>query len=255
VNHAEQNKALWDSRADLGMSAGTNDVRAKRLEMRAISAKIEDGMRVLDIGCGNGITAVDLALTKRVDVIGIDHSEKMIAAAKTLAEKSLGCLTSAEFCVGSIDALPKGLGLFDVIYTERMLVNLPDWEEQASAIYSIGKMLRSGGKYLMVECSMDGLSALNDCRESVGLSRITPPEHTTYIDDASVDNLYVPGLRLERTIDFTSSYYFLSRVVNAWQAKQLGQEPSYDAPVNGLADTLPAIGSVGQVRMWVWQAR
>jgi len=254
MNHAEENRAMWDARADLGMSAGTNDVRAKRLEMRAISEEIPFDARVLDVGCGNGITAVHLAGMKHVSVVGIDHSAKMIDAAQELAE-SEGLLGTVEFRVGDALHIPTDIGLFDVAITERTLVNIQDWSLQTSAIYQIRKTLKVGGRYLMVECSSVGLAALNKCRENAGLSRIVPPPHTRYINDDEVADLFMPGMVLERKVDFTSSYYFISRVVNAWQAKQLGQEPSYDAPVNALADLIPSVGDVGQVRMWVWRAR
>ena len=51
----------------------------------------------------------------------------------------------------------------------------------------------------------------------------------------------------------SSTYYFLSRVVNAWLAAKEGKEPDYNSPVNELALHLPAIGDMGQGRTWVWK--
>jgi cyclopropane fatty-acyl-phospholipid synthase-like methyltransferase len=50
--------AFWNSRAGLGQWAGSRDVIAKQLEVEAIATYVRDGMRVLEVGCGNGITAI-----------------------------------------------------------------------------------------------------------------------------------------------------------------------------------------------------
>ena len=45
-------KNFWDSRAGLGLWAGTNDVVAKEIEMLALEKYIKPGQKVLEIGCG-----------------------------------------------------------------------------------------------------------------------------------------------------------------------------------------------------------
>ena len=60
-------------------------------------------------------------------------------------------------------------------------------------------------------------------------------------------------MKLEKVHDYSSTYYFISRVVNAWQAAREGCEPDYEAPINELAMLLPPIGNVGQGRLWIWR--
>jgi hypothetical protein len=105
----------------------------------------------------------------------------------------------------------------------------------------------------MCENSQDGLDQMNAVRESVGLSRITPPWHNRYLRDAEIEQTKIPGLTLERIDYFSSTYYFLSRIVNAWQAAQNGREPDYDDPMNQLALKLPRLGKFGQGRIWLWR--
>jgi ubiquinone/menaquinone biosynthesis C-methylase UbiE len=255
VNDPQDRKEFWNSRAYLGLQAGTQDVTAKKLEIEAISAHVNDGMKVLDIGCGNGITAIELARRFDVTVTGIDNAEKMIAAAQELAAKeTLKGKTS--FRVGDVTQLPTDLGTFDVIYTERVLINLSDGQAQEKAIADITRLLAHDGHYLMCENSKQGLKKINKLRTLMGLQAIQSPWHNCYIDDDAMEKLSLHNCKLERVEDFSSTYYFLSRVVNAHLAALRGEEPKYDDPVNALALKLPPlIEGLGQTKLWIWHAR
>src|SRR5262245_25005758 len=78
--------AFWNSRAGLGQWAGTRDVIAKQIEMKVLTALVCDGMRLLEVGCGNGITALEIARRHQVEITAIDFAEEMISAAKGLAK-------------------------------------------------------------------------------------------------------------------------------------------------------------------------
>ena len=123
----------------------------------------------------------------------------------------------------------------------------------SNGIEHIAGLLIEGGKFLMCENSQDGLNSINELRVNIGLSKIEPPWHNRYLNDAEVEELSVPGLVLEDVEYFSSTYYFLSRVVNAWLAIKKAKEPCYDHPVNHLALELPPIGKLGQTRLWIWR--
>ena len=84
-NFRDDVRAFWNRRAGLGAWAGTRDVIAKQLEIIAISSHVKDGMRILEVGCGNGITAIEIARRFAVSVLGIDYAEEMVRAASELA--------------------------------------------------------------------------------------------------------------------------------------------------------------------------
>jgi ubiquinone/menaquinone biosynthesis C-methylase UbiE len=246
--------SFWNSRAGLGTWAGTNDIIAKQIEMKAIMSYVKDGMNILDIGCGNGITAIEIARKYHVTVLGMDYAHEMIANAKELA-KGQDLMGSVKFEVGDVMALsnfaePDFTHKYDIIYTERTIVNLPDWKAQKQAIIDIVGLLKEGGKFVMCENSQDGLDAINVLRLSVGLPSIIHPWHNRYLYDAEIKK--IKEVQLLDINYYSSTYYFLSRVVNAWQSAQEGKEPEYEAPINKLALQLPAINKMGQGRIWVW---
>jgi ubiquinone/menaquinone biosynthesis C-methylase UbiE len=213
-------------------------------------------MKVLDAGCGNGVAAIELARRFEVDITAIDYAAEMVGAASQTAamEPLVGTIQFREGDVTHLSDLARDLPRdFDLIYTERVIINLPDWETQKKAIAELTGLLRVGGVYAMLENSQDGLDKINALREQVGLQPVVAPWHNRYLKDSELQALSIPGVTLERVIFHSSTYYFLSRVVNAWLAAREGKEPDYDSPVNELALQLPAIGDLGQGRVWVWK--
>lgn len=244
---------FWNERAVLGAAAGSNDVIAKQIEIEALSRYAKDGSKVLDFGCGNGITALELAKRYRIEIRGIDYAKEMIDSANELARQS-SLLGAASFSVGDVETLRSISERFDLVYTERVLINLRDWEEQREAIEILVGLLRPGGLYAMCENSEDGLQMINALRANVGLPPISAPWHNRYLRDSEVETLSIPGVRLEDVNCYSSTYYFLSRVINASLAAKSGEPPAYDAPVNQLALALPPLGGrLGQGRIWVWR--
>jgi ubiquinone/menaquinone biosynthesis C-methylase UbiE len=249
---------FWDERASLEEQAGTRDLIAKQLEVEAIAKYVKDGMRVLDVGCGNGVTALELARRYDIDLVAVDSSKEMLSAAM---DRCVGRVVkgSVKFRPADVLDLPDDLGMFDLIYTERVLINLPEQEQRNKAMVQICNRLRSGGIYVMCENSQDGLDGINRRRAQLDLPEIVPPWHNHYLStDIDIDGFEkaVRGLAVHLWADdndYSSTYYFLSRVVNAALAAEEGREPDYDSPINRLALKLPAMGDLGQGRIWLWR--
>ena len=247
----ESVREYWNSRASLGQSAGTQDLILKELELKTIAQFVRPGMKILDAGCGNGITAIELARQFQVDVTGVDYAVEMVKAAERAAA-GVSLLGTIQFREGDVTGMHLA-GDFDLVYTERVIINLPEWETQKKTITALAGLPRPGGLYVMLENSQDGLEEINVLRQRIGLKPVIAPWHNRYLKDSELRDFSIPGATLEKVIFFSSTYYFLSRVVNAALAAREGKEPAYDAPVNQLALHLPAIGEMGQSRAWVWK--
>ncbi len=251
-----KNKDFWDSRAKLGFQAGTKDLLLKKLEMKAIDSFMRDNISVLDAGCGNGITATWMASNHKIKIVGFDYSEAMIREAHKLSENNGN---NVEFLHLDMLNMPEDFlkRRFDLIYTERTLINLDNREKQAKAINILGKMLNQGGLYLMCECNVDGLQRLNFIRRAVGLSEIIQAWHNRYLSDNEIEWGIISGeygdLKLQKIINHTSTYYFGSRIINAFMAKLLRREPNYNSIINRISARLPAVGNLGYNKLWVWE--
>lgn len=243
---------FWNERAGLGKWAGTQDVIAKEIEMIAISKYISDGMTIIEAGCGNGISAIQFARSFEVKIVGTDFAESMVEQANELA-RGQDLRGSVSFDVMDILNIGAISHFFDMAYTERVIINLMEWDIQKRAIENIVSLLKPGGIFVMCENSQDGLDEINNLRQSIGLDPYQAPWHNRYLRDEEIMQLSIPGASLETVDYYSSTYYLLSRVVNAAVAKDLGKEPEYDSFINRLALKLPAIGCLGQGRIWVWR--
>ncbi len=241
---AEEVRAFWDDRAAKEERAGTRDLIAKEIEMRTLAEYVWDGMTVCDWGCGNGMTAEYLRVRFLIFLKGYDFSKKMVEAA---LENSV----NAE--VADVRDEPELDSLYDLVFTERMLVNLENWEEQEKAILYLATLVEPGGTLLLMENSITGVRAINDLRATMGLDAVVPPWHNLYLHDRTMANLDVPGMRFVDLRHYSGGYYFLSRVVNAWLAKTQGDEPEYESPVNQIALELsPTELPCAQGKLWVY---
>jgi ubiquinone/menaquinone biosynthesis C-methylase UbiE len=105
------------------------------------------GKTVLDVGCGNGNTA--LAIAKEVSpngkVVGIDLSPEGIAEAKRKAVE-LGLEKITEFRVADAEHLPFKDNSFDVVISECVVCLTPDKQK---TINEKARVLKPGGKLVM----------------------------------------------------------------------------------------------------------
>jgi len=240
---------FWNSRANLGLAAGSNDVNLKMLEMDNLCAHIKEAIDVLDAGCGNGATATKI-LQAFPDIIlsAFDYSDEMVKATEKLA-KEAGVSERLSVQTGDLLSPPFSGQKFDIIYTERSLINLDSFDAQMLAISRLSDRLKPDGRIVLCESFIDGLNEINSFRGPLGLGLIEPPWHNNYFDMDRLVKGLPSHLRIEAVDNFSSTYYFISRVVNAWLALQRGSDPSYDDPINKISFVLPSINVCAQTKI------
>jgi SAM-dependent methyltransferase len=246
----------WDAQASLyGVDerATMPDVYLRQLEIEAIKKYLRPTDRILDVGCGNGCGTVRLAEAARRQVIGVDFSARMIEKAK---ERLASCKEEdvrqrVLFRVGDVRHLSPDLGVFDKVTTARCLINLASAEAQVEALRSIHSCLRTGGRAVLSEDSLEGLVRINELRRMVGLSELAVRWHNQYLDVPRLMSEVTTLFRLVTVDEFASTYYMVSRVINARLAADRGEEPRYECDMNRVAALLPAAGDYGLLKIIV----
>jgi len=103
-----------------------------------------DGKAILDVGCGDGLLALELA-RRGANVLGVDTSERLIAAARKRA-KERGA--DVRFDIARAEALPFETASFDVVIAVTVLCFV---EDATTAVDEMVRVLKPGGRLIVGE--------------------------------------------------------------------------------------------------------
>lgn len=104
---------------------------------------ITPGLRILDAGSGLGGPSRYLAQDFDCHVVGVDLAPAYVRIAQLLADRA-GLTSRVEYQTGSITDLPFEDGSFDLVWTQHVVMNVPDRD----ALYrEIRRVLRRGGRF------------------------------------------------------------------------------------------------------------
>lgn len=225
--------AFWENQAqEHGTThwASWGDNFALQLEIENIAKFIKEGDDILDVGCANGYASLKhLGLNPR-SITGIDFSEKMIAQAK-LASRELDTDCAVTFEWGDIRSIQKESESFDLVYTTRVLINLPTWEEQMQGINECLRVCRPGGIVLLSEAFWEPLVLLNAMRSLKGLSPLVEHDFNRYLKQSYLEDFLANKKLKFNAIDFSSVYYLGSRFLRELVTNP-DYYPGYSNPIN-----------------------
>lgn len=210
-------------------------------------------LSLLEIGCGNGYLLKTIrARFSDVGLTGVDYSPDMVA----LAEQRN--IENCKISRGDVGALDSQEASFDVIASERCIINLLGREVQYKAIGELHRVLKSRGLLVLIESFSDGLENLNRARNELGLPDNVVPHHNLWFDKtdflATISKLFeiVSDEELIRegmlTTNFLSSHYFLSRVVYPSVTQR---EVLYNTEFVKFFKFLPPVGNFSPIQLFV----
>jgi ubiquinone/menaquinone biosynthesis C-methylase UbiE len=133
-----------------------------RQRMRTLDAlKLEAGESVLDVGCGTGLLAHDMAALVGAAgcVVGVDISQDMLK----LAERRCVGLDQVQFRQAEAEHLPQEADYFDAVASVQVLLYLSD---VSSALAEMHRVLKPGGRIAIIETDWRG-TVLNSFDDSL----------------------------------------------------------------------------------------
>ncbi len=121
----------------------------KMRQRTASMAHIQPGEQVLDVGCGTGTLALEVArhVGRAGHVAGVDPSTVQIARARSKAARRK---LPIEFQIGVIEQLPFPDQTFDVVFSTLMMHHLPN-SLKRQGLAEIARVLKPGGRLVIAD--------------------------------------------------------------------------------------------------------
>lgn len=238
LDKIEKIKAYYNELAEKGKYGSTWDFNLRKLEIEYILRELQDGLTILDIGCGDGFSSIIFATRFKCHFEGIDFSVSMIKKAREMA-KGYDLQGTVRFNEGDVLNLKFSNETFDVVISERCLINIPSWKNQKKAIKEIHRVLKPSGKYLMMESTIQGLNRLNKFRREFGLRPIQSSKGSNWMNLKFDEDKLVPFLNRYfkiRDVKRFGIYYLISRVIHPLLVEP--NEPKYEAKINEIAQKI-----------------
>lgn len=263
VSHDELILEHYRKQAELHRLEPTStmaDETTRNLEISAILACIDHALsqvgsncRLLELGCGNGYLLSMLADRRpSLQLTGADYSEDMVELA---ASRSI---PNSEVRQEDVRALTFQSESFDVVVTERCLINLLEASQQELALGEIFRVLKPEGFAVLIEAFTDGLENLNRGRVELGLPENEVPYHNLWFDK---ERFLAALAGRFREVDpggagslpprnFLSTHYFISRVLYPAVTRR---EILYNTEFVKFFEFLPPHGAFSPIQLFFLQ--
>lgn len=264
LNGIKEHWQTWAREYGTNLRATTKASTAKTLEVDALARAIKNlyvdnpAISILEMGCGNGQNCFNLQerfpLAK---FTGFDFVSEMIESAKSVKAELGISDQKLIFDVANVLSLPADLPQYDLIFTDRCLINLNTTALQIQAIGNLAGLLKAGGHLLMIENSMLTYERQNRARTRVGLTPRKPAEFNHFFEEREIiPALSACKLELLESEDFISLHdlvlYVLVPMTN-------GGNVDYEHPMVKAATELSlglsasessSVGTYGQNRLY-----
>lgn len=200
---------------------------------------LKPGETVLDIGCGIGGNAFQIAKEYGAHVMGVDLSSNMVTMACERA-----CLrkdTRVRFLIADITQFDFEPNTFDVVYSRDCIIHIPD---KSALFIKIFKWLKPGGKVLITDYMVGEKEHTEEFKKYLADRQYGLKPLRAYVDAAKT-----AGFQQVEGTDITSQLRHLIELEqnraaeNKQEFKQLFPDSDYDHLVQGWHNKIGYIDS------------
>ena len=213
--------------------------------------------RLLDVGCGNGFLLEQLRdRFPATDLTGLEYTPELVQVARERG------ISECPIVEGDVRQLPFESEAFDLVVTERCIINVMDTADQERSFAEVARVLTPGGHFICIEAFTDGLQQLNEAREQLGLPPNEMAYHNLWFDKdwfldvvgRSFDVVEADSAdpNAPATPNFLSSHYFMSRVVYPAVTRT---DIVYNSHFVKFFSFLPPMGNYSPIQFWLLRKR
>ena len=238
LNDIEKHWQDWAKKFGQGIRATEKSKTRKSLEVDALRRgilaagfKTDDVFSILEAGSGTGHNCIALSEAFPNALIeGFDYVKEMISNANSLKKKLN--LKNIKYSCENLLKLNESQIIkkkFDIVFTNRCLINLNTHDLQKVAINNLSKLVSEKGIMILAENPQKKFDYQNQLRGFLGLSKRSQPEFNLLIDENNyIQTAKENGFELIYNDDFSSLHdlllYVLIPSIN-------GGKIDYDHPI------------------------
>ena len=221
------------------------------LEIQLITSKIPPKSKILDAGCGEGEGTLVYSKIPKTVIHAVDFSNTRLR----LAKKKLKGIKNVIFKQADFLNNYNLDNDYDIIISQRFLINLMKWNLQKKVLRDLLKMLRSGGKIILLEGCIDGVRELNKFRSLFGLEPIPVKWHNLFFDNKKlVKFMSNSGAKLIDE-DGLGEYFLLTRGVRPVFDNKLNWDTKFNQMSAGLRlkNLMKLKSRFSRLKLWVFE--